>query len=381
MKVYFFLTSRYPTHKAYGVTTGETAREIREIGNQVRVIAPKHLHVSPRYDQYSNEVISVNSTNIVLMRKIFAHVWLLQNTIFVVTSVTFTLKCIRMIRRESPDVLWMRDYWSTLVLQKLIPQCKFVVEVHQAPSLANRIALRKIVKHKSTVLLTIQESLREELKKSYPKTNVFFGPMGASKEFFDVGNTKLKKFPKQIDGDLRVCYLGRMTSSGRDNGLFQLLEDWRRVPKSTASLTIIGLSRAEMIQITNQFSLENMRLLPSLEHIEVPKTLSEFDCGIVPYPEGGYHRTRFPIKIVEYCAAALNIIANDTFGNREILSDDFAYFYKAGNSEELLRNLTKIKSSRADAQNRARRGHLWAQDYTYSKRLNEVYPFLEGQRN
>jgi len=381
MKVYFFLTSRYPTHKAYGVTTGETAREVREMGNLVKVIAPKHIDSSRKYDQYSNEIISVESPSLVLIRKAVGHIWVLSNIVFVITSIAFTLKSISLIRREGPDVLWVRDYWSALVLQKLVPQCKFVIEVHQSPSLANHLALFKIGKHQNTALLTIQESLKEELKNSYPKTKVFLGPMGASKEFFDIGRTKLENFPKQLNGGLRVCFLGRMTSSGRDNGLFQLLEDWKGVPKNSAILTIIGLSQPEVIQITNRFSLENVKLSLSLKHTEVPRALSEFDCGIVPYPEGGYHRTRFPIKTVEYCAAALNVIANNTSGNREILSDDFAYFYEAGNSENLLRILTKIKNSRSDSHNRAEKGHLWAKDYTYNKRLKEIYPFLEGHIN
>lgn len=379
MKFIFFLSSRYPTHKAYGVTTGETARELREIGNKVIVVAPSHTDSILESDEYNNELRLITSSVLGFIRRYLSRGRILGALVFVITSITFTLKSIRLIRLENPDVLWVRDYWAALLLQKLIPDRKFVVEIHQSPSFANHFALAIVGKHRETALLAIQESLKMELIKRYPNAKVFLGSMGASTEFFNLGGKKLELFPMQISSELKVCFLGRMTSSGRDNGLFQLLDDWRIVPSDIASLTLIGLSPLEINEISSRYSLKNVTLAPSLKHSEVAKALADFDCGLVPYPEGHYHRVRFPIKIVEYCASALNIIATKTSSNQELLSDEISYFYTAGDAKGLLEALNSIKARRSESKRRAENGFLWAQDYTYNKRITEVYRFLEGQ--
>ena len=101
MKFIFFLSSRYPTHKAYGVTTGETARELREIGNKVKVVAPKDSDTILEFDDYNNELLLVTSSFLGFIRRHLSRGRILGAFVFVMTSITFTLKSIRLI----PDYL------------------------------------------------------------------------------------------------------------------------------------------------------------------------------------------------------------------------------------------------------------------------------------
>lgn len=379
MKIIFHMTSRYPTSKAYGVTTGETARALRELGNEVKIVAPRHPIC--KYDIYENEILGVSSPVLMFLRKYSSNIRGIAKFVFVMTSVLLTFKSIKFIRREKPDVIWARDYWAVLLLQRFLPKCRFVVEVHQFPSFSVNLALLLLIGQNQTALLAIQMSLKEELEKRYPRAKVFFGPMGASSRFFELGRLKILSYPSRQVEELRVCYLGRRTSSGEDNGLTQLLEDWKEIPGGLAHLTLIGLTQPEINLMCATQSLGNVTFLSSVSHEDVPRVLSEFDCGIIPYPEGDYHRTRFPIKIVEYCASALNVIANETESNKELLNNAFSYFYSAGDSKGLLKVLLLIRGNAQDSQRRAERGFEWAQDYTYQKRLRDIYPFLEGHIN
>ena len=376
MKVYFLMTSRYPTNKAYGVTTGETARALRELGNEVKILSPSTS--DSNYDYYKNEVQEIFSPVPSYLRKYLLNINGITKLIFFVTSMLLTFKSIELIRREKPDIIWARDYWSVFLLQILIPNSRFVVEVHQFPSFSNNLALAWFSRRHGIALLAIQESIREELIKRYPIANVFFGPMGASQSFFEVGKSRISSFSLRKERQLRVCYLGRMTSSVKENGIAQLLEDWKRIPGELAELTLIGLTQSESDQLISNCHINNVVFMPSLKHEDVPRALSNFDCGIIPYPEGTYHRTRFPIKLVEYCASGLNIIATDTASNNDLLSRTFGYFYSAGDTEELLKVLRVIKENTKDSQDRAKQGFEWAQGYTYQKRIRDIYPFLEG---
>lgn len=379
MKIIFHMTSRYPTSKAYGVTTGETARALRELGNEVKIVAPQHPNCN--YDLYENEILGVSSPVSIFLRNYSSNIRGVAKFTFVITSILLTFKSIKFINREKPDVIWARDYWAVLLLQGFLPKCRFVVEVHQFPSFSANLALLSLIRQNQTALLAIQKSLKEELEKRYPRAKVFFGPMGASCSFFERGRLKILSYSSRQVGELKVCYLGRKTSSGEDNGLTQLLEDWKGIPSGVAHLTLIGLTQPEINQMGTTQSQGNVTFLPSVSHEDVPRVLSEFDCGIIPYPEGEYHRTRFPIKIVEYCASALNIIANETESNKELLTNAFSFFYAAGDSKGLLKMLLLIKENIQDSQRRAERGFEWAQDYTYQKRLRDIHPFLEGRIN
>ena len=63
--------------------------------------------------------------------------------------------------------------------------------------------------------------------------------------------------------------------------------------------------------------------------------------------------------------------------NQEILNSDFCDFYEVGDANALLRILRELKENRMESRYKAERGHIWAKDYTYNKRLKEIYPFLE----
>jgi len=378
MKILFFLTSRYPTHKAYGVTTGETARELGVIGNEVKIFAPWDGQLSTKFDDYKNEVIGPNSALLLSVRQNLTKIAIVREIIFVFTSIAFTSRSVPLIRREHPDVIWLRDYWATFVIQKFVPKSRIVIEVHKKPSVFNHIFLRYLVRKHNISIITIQVSLRDYLRKRYPKAQIFLGPMGASNDFFEIGRIKLKAYEvEKLKRPLEVCYLGRLKSSGKDNGLSQVLNNWRSIPSDVANLTIIGFTESEIIEMSKFYSLSNLTFLSGINHNEVPKVLLKMDCGLVPYPEGHYHRTRFPIKVVEYCASAMNIIATDTKSNQEILNSDFCDFYEVGDANALLRILRELKENRMESRYKAERGHIWAKDYTYNKRLKEIYPFLE----
>ena len=57
MKVDFLLTSSYPTEKAYGVTTSETAKAIREMGIDTRILSVG----SSNSDSAQNHIVLLNS--------------------------------------------------------------------------------------------------------------------------------------------------------------------------------------------------------------------------------------------------------------------------------------------------------------------------------
>jgi glycosyltransferase involved in cell wall biosynthesis len=378
MRICLVLTSRYPTEKAYGVTTGETARQLRDMGNVVEIISPMEFGVSKELDSYGNKIWHIRMPFSEAMRKKMFKIRWLKSIFFLIYSIVFTVKSSRELKRNRFQVIWLRDFWAALILQKILRDSTFVLEVHKNPRYLNRIALQYLIKNSKIALLAIQKSMQMKLQVDFPNSNVFYGPMGARSDFYSIGTKKIIDFETEpLSRPLKVCYLGRMTSSGQDNGLVELIKSWSELPSEVASLTLIGVSENEVLNFLQKEQLKNICFEDSVAHNRVPEHLLMFDVGIIPYPEDSYHRTRFPIKAVEYSAAALNIVASNTKGNHEILDEKFCYFYDIGNSYELKRVLLDVRTDRRKAMLRVQDGFKWAKGYTYESRVSDIYPFLQ----
>jgi len=379
MKIYFHMASRYPTDKAYGVTTGESARALRKLGHQVLIVSSSAKPGKQIIDQYANEVLNVKASLFDSLRAIFDGMKVIGPIFFRLTSILNSYNLKLLFRESPPDVVWTRDALSTLVLLGNCQSTHVVLEIHHPPSATSRIAIKWLSRGHKVSLLTIQDSYQTTLRGLFPKCEVFYGPMGVSDTFLNVGKTKLEgALMQKQEKPLRFCYLGRSHSSGMDNGLEQLLNQWHTILPSEATLTILGLSEVEALSIFKQKSQENIIFSGVLSHLEVPEFLKRFDCGIVPYPPSAYNSARFPIKLVEYCAAALNVVLTNTDSHLGILSSEIGYFYEVNNSDSLSRVIAEIRADPVRARLKAEKGYKWAQGYTYEDRVKPVINFVEG---
>ena len=77
----------------------------------------------------------------------------------------------------------------------------------------------------------------------------------------------------------------------------------------------------------------------------IPEMLREFDIGVIPYPESVYNNGRIPIKIFEYAACKVAILASETTAHQRILSESIATFYNNNASAIIGASLARVKES------------------------------------
>ena len=379
MRILFHMTSKYPTSKAYGVTTGESARALRELGHQVRIVSPCEDSGGLEIDDYGNEVLKINTRKLLLIRGILDKVRYIGTLSFIVVSGLYSFKARKFTKVFSPDALWTRDALSALTLLNGLQNLSIIVEIHQPPSILSRVAIRILNQGRSTILLVIQESHKSKLQKKFPKCKVIFAPMGVNSDFIAVGKAKLaSSFGSDRAAPIRVCYVGRMHSSGIDNGLRNLVNNWNLIAKEEATLTIIGLSQMEISLLPETSKKVRIEYVYSTKHSKIPELLTRFDCGIIPYTSSEYNDFRFPIKAVEYCATGLNIVLTKNRSHMEILDDNIGYFYDPNDALTLAQCIAEVKQNRTKAFFKAKNGYSWAKRYTYINRVNPVVRFLEG---
>ncbi len=58
-------------------------------------------------------------------------------------------------------------------------------------------------------------------------------------------------------------------------------------------------------------ALPNVRWVGRRPHTEVPSYLAHLDVGLVPYTDDAFNRASFPLKVLDYLAAGLPVVARD----------------------------------------------------------------------
>jgi uncharacterized SAM-binding protein YcdF (DUF218 family)/glycosyltransferase involved in cell wall biosynthesis len=160
----------------------------------------------------------------------------------------------------------------------------------------------RLLKEADVVFVT-SERLRERAAALNPSVHRF--PAGVDFDAFDRVRrngdqppTELQQLPRPIVG-----YVG---------GLHQWLEQSVIValagamPK--ASIVLVGPTYADTSALAGQ---PNIHLLGERQHADVPRYIKGFDVGIVPYRLSPYTDSVYPVKLNEYLAMGIPVVATD----------------------------------------------------------------------
>ena len=83
-----------------------------------------------------------------------------------------------------------------------------------------------------------------------------------------------------------------------------------------------------------------------------------------------------PIKIFAHMASNVPMLVSDLPAMRNILSDETAFFFTAGDTESLVTTLQYIKNNPTEAQKRAQNAYLQSSEYTWKNRARKIIGYL-----
>jgi glycosyltransferase involved in cell wall biosynthesis len=86
-----------------------------------------------------------------------------------------------------------------------------------------------------------------------------------------------------------------------------------------------------------------VRVLPSVPHNEVPALLSQAHVGVLPFPDEEMFRVSSPIKLFEYMASGMSILATRVVCHTDVIGDgDYAFWAEDPSVESLLTALRQV---------------------------------------
>ncbi len=118
---------------------------------------------------------------------------------------------------------------------------------------------------------------------------------------------------------------------------------------------------------------ENVRVLGELPYREVPDRIARWHAGIIALDDNLFGaRLCNPLKLFDYRAVGLPLVAADLPSLREVVDADSCVFYNPGQPRDLARAITEaLRPER-------RRGHRWRHLRSWRTRAEEILPVLEA---
>ena len=335
-KIIFLTPARYPTEKAYGVTTGNTLEALSRLGAGVEIWNRDYSGT----DEYGNNLFQPGKKKLPKKRLLYRIDFLgISRWAYVLDQFKFALNCLTAVRKETENVVaWTRFPLVGLVTSFSSKVELLIVELHHQPNFTSRIFLRGIGKLKRLKVAVISQ-----------KSKTQFDSLGLGIRTFILEMSVPEKFIQSAIHPLtlpaKVCYLGKSKSSGNTNNLEFILSGFSQTKKASQSkLELVGVESQEASSLAVyaeklRIPQGNIQFISHIPHKEVDEYLNGASIGIVPYELNNYNSARFPIKILEYAAKGIWILAPESFAANLQIPPGVIITYKDADSTDFAREL------------------------------------------
>ncbi len=383
MKVGILLSGRFPTEKAYGVTTNGTIKSLLELGHEVVVFGIKsdyHGEI-PEDNQFALENYRENLISMFLKKLSFSNYgklnqiawrlyWFLANHLNKEKISTFDF-----------DLIWIRDKH---MLRFSRGAGNVVIEIHQRIKESDCLQLAKISKTKKLLVAPISPILIKSINEIRPDLNIVYAPMGINPEMISNQNSS-KLFVSNLlnkmqtkSGKLQIGYVGKFYPNGYSKGIEDLLKLSRvKEPLSeTFNISLTGGTEKEILKLKRviseeQLSIQNLEVNPHVPHALALEKMKNLDVIILPKPDSEKY-LGFPLKCIEAVASGRIILAAKCRTYTDVFSDSFQpYWYEPGDASSLYNSIVQALSD-SDLETKINTGLVFAEQFGWETRTKNI---------
>lgn len=374
MNIIYIANIRLPTEKAHGIQVMQMCRAFAVAGHAVELVVPRRLNYLQRdpfayYGIDKNfKVTKIPTIDLVGFGQIGFMIETLSFALF-----GFALLVVKRLTGKKFTV-YSRDEWCLLFFG-LFP---FFWEPHTAK---NSYAARYAVKNAKGVV-TISEGLRKHFEKS---TGISKDKLLVARDGFDphefenllTAEDARKKLGVPLDKKI-VLYTGHFY---KWKGVDTLIESMKYLG-SDILLYVVGGAPEDMrrYQALAEGNSQ-IHLVGHRPHQEIPLWLSLADVLAIPNSskEDISRLYTSPLKLFEYMASGRPIVASNLQSLREVLHEESAYFVEPDNAQNLAHGIKRALEDPIRAEGRARRAQNDVREYTWEKRAQKIFQFIEAQ--
>lgn len=285
-------------------------------------------------------------------------------------SVLLFLKFIKL--KKNYNFVLTRDLISAYLIKKLFPKTKVIYELHDIPENNNWMKLFNKTFPKLNYLIVISEGLREELiKLGYSSKKIKILHDGVDLKKFD-SNIKTDSARKKLKLDLKLKFYIYVGSFQKWKGFDTLLEVSKKL-LSNERLLIIGGGEDEIKKLRLEYP--NIIFRGYVENDYIPLYLKSSDILLLPNSGKEKISSNYtsPLKLFEYLVSKKPIVASNLKSIKNIVSNKEVCFFKADNSDDLLKAIRKITSNKKFKNDLVTNSYKLGRKHDWKSRAKEIY--------
>jgi len=355
-------TYRYPTEKAYGITTAYTCQALKELNIEISHYVPGFISGN---DQLGMKYFGLKERKFVGNQKRFSRSRHHLNQVLI--SLRFIL-----VRNtlDDFDLIWTRSPHLVFLIRLFGVKTATFLEIHDSRIYLDRLCVRFFAKSSKAFFGVISQSAFQDFSRYITSKNLVKIPMAAPKDFFGL--------ERQGQHFQNVGFAGKSTTNGLSNNLEMLVAalEMTSGSKELFSLDFVGVETNFRDDTLARLSINpslfaRIKFVPQMTHRDLIKYLLKFDIGVIPYSDSEFNRERFPLKLIEFAAAKIPIMLSDIPSHRELIPEDCVTYFSP-NAQEFLRQLAFMREHPMLISDKVDRAHNWSKNYTYENRVRCV---------
>ena len=381
MKLVYLSTQRIPTEKAYGVQISSMCKSFALGGAEVTLLVPSRRGEQGD-DVFAYYGIAPSTFRVTRLSAPEFH-WpgFLERFAFWIVYSLASIRLAGHAKRLRPDVVYTRDFLPAAFLALIgVPVC---FEEHR-----NRgAAVYRLLSVLRVPAVAVTGHLKSQMVAGgYQDREVLVGHDGADLKAFEIAATQEQErialhLPENWP---LVCYVGSLRTMGMEKGIRELIEAFAIAHAELPGcfLLIVGGSAADIAHyrtVTAQLQIQDAVLFVGHQSPQrVPRYLRAADIAVLPFPDNPhFSRDMSPLKLFEYMASGMPIIASDLPSVREIVSEKDVFFTKPGNHASLVAAIVESIRNTEEAARKGERVLQLANKYSWDARVRAITHFIK----
>lgn len=372
-KLIYIANIRLPTEKAHGIQIMKTCEAFANLGHKVELVVPRRFNFIKEdpfeyYDVEKNfNIVKLPSLDLVKFGRI--GFWV-QSFLFAQLAFFYSMLC-------EQDVVYSRDELPIYLLSFFKKNVFWESHIGKF----NFITKKLIKKCKGIIAIT--KGLKDfYTRNGIAKEKIFVAPDGVDLRKFIVGLSKEEcrdrlNLPK---GKKIIAYTGHLYKWKGAN----ILADSASFFGNEYLFVFVGGTFEDVKKFKEKYSdSRNILIIGQKPHSEIPYYLKSADILVLPNSaqEKISRLYTSPMKMFEYMASGVPIIASDLPSIREILSSDNAILVKSDDPEDLSNNIYRLLKSITLSGNISSKSLKDVVKYTWESRASNILDFIKFNGN
>jgi glycosyltransferase involved in cell wall biosynthesis len=380
VKIAFILDSKFPTQKAYGVTTRETVLDLIEKKFYVKIYSKASSYMDSDFTSLNQALVCFKDSVLVklLSRSQLNKSTNLKYILWKIDLLLYLRKIKKNLNSFNPQVIWTRNPQIAFYCLKRFKSTKIILEIHGTEYSKY---LKKLKKYNSRVLFCpINLRNLDFLNTLNSNFHFIHSPMAINSKIL-AKELAIKNFTQQIQSQkykvIKVGYVGKFSPIGYSKGTEDLIQFANLVSGANKyKIELVGVEEKQIGIYTKLIkNIPNYQsvigLVGHVIHSQAISIMRDMDILVLP----SFRSTKYigmPIKMLEYCAVGKIIVAADNPLFRSLFGDSFQpFWYNSGDPQSML-SAIELAISRPDLEKIIITGVEYASKFTWSKRNSNI---------